>query len=237
LEQGYLDLNHPKHNTFKPMIWKPGRYEVIWRLQFFDLKITEREHAAIERRKKDDEGDDNEWFYSIVNLDGSLEYDTPDGDFTNPMRFPVWPDHNEPSYPGRPLLRLSAGYGRLPYAVADYSIRYGPGCVSVADQVLLETPELHLRLDHMVTSKQFHDNKSSGWLEIKSDGLFEVIQGQAPIFIVSNIDTGGWQGGFRFGGVELRRWQAPRARQGDACGTCKNDPSSTSRFSCYAPSL
>ena len=87
-------------------------------------------------------------------------------------------------------------YGRQPFAVAEYSIEYGPSRVSVADQVLSETSEPHLRLDHMATSKQFLHNTRSGWLEIKSDGLFEVVQGRAPAFIVSNIDTGGWQGGF-----------------------------------------
>jgi hypothetical protein len=52
LKQGYLDLEHPKQDTFKPMIWKPGRYEVIWRLQFFDVRETEDEVAAIEARKR-----------------------------------------------------------------------------------------------------------------------------------------------------------------------------------------
>jgi hypothetical protein len=158
------------------------------------------------------------------------------GDYANSMRFPVWPGHTEPSYSGRPLLRLSAGYGRLPFAVAEYSIKYGPGLVSVSDQVLLETSEQHLRLDHMVTSKHFLNNTRSGWLEIKSDGIFEVVKGRAPVFMVSNIDTGDWQGGFRFSGIELRAWQASRAPQKYVCGTCKNNPNSLSCVSCSKPS-
>jgi len=70
------------------------------------------------------------------------------------------------------------GYRSLLLSTA---IEYGPGHVSVDDRVLLETSKPHLRLDHMVTSKQFLHNTMSGWLEIKSDGLFEVVQGRAPI--------------------------------------------------------
>jgi len=170
------------------MIWNHGRYEVIWRLQFFDVRETEDEVAAIEARKRHASftellNNDEEWqgesprhishdSNETFDVDEFSKDDNPiaDSDYTNPMRFPVWPDHNEPSYPGRPLLRLSAGYGRQPFAVAEYSIEYGPGRVSVADQVLLETSEPHLRLDHMVTSKQFLHNTRSGWLEFKSDG-------------------------------------------------------------------
>ena len=121
LKQGYLDLEHPKQDTFKPM---------IWRLQLFDVGETEDEVTAIEARKRhasftellnnveEWQGesprhishDSNETF----DVDEFPKDDDPivDGDYTNPMRFPVWPDHKEPSYPGRPLLRLSAGYGR-----------------------------------------------------------------------------------------------------------------------------
>ena len=237
------------------MIWRPGTYEVIWRFQFFDVRETEGEDHAIETRRGQSSFSSllyspEQWQDAISEghrhesdeiFDANifpLENDpNNDGDYPNPLRFPVWPDHKSPAYPDRPLLHLSAGYGRLPYAIADYNITYGPGQASVADQVLLELSEPHLRLDHVVTSMQYYRNTQSGWIDIKSDGLFEVVQGRAPAFVVSNLDTGGWQGGFRFGGVELRALQASQTPQGYKCGACKNKPSSTSRFSCKKTSI
>lgn len=42
-----------------------------------------------------------------------------------------------------------------------------------------------------------------GWCQFQFPGLLQVNQRQDPCFVIENIDTGGWQGGFRFGGVEL----------------------------------
>jgi hypothetical protein len=66
-------------------------------------------HNLRPRSKPKNAHDSNETF----DVDEFPKDDDPiaNGDYTNPMHFPVCPDHKEPSYPGRPLLRLSAGYG------------------------------------------------------------------------------------------------------------------------------
>ncbi|GKZ31188.1 hypothetical protein AbraIFM66950_011400 [Aspergillus brasiliensis] len=186
---GYLDLEHPKPGTFRLMDWKPGFYEVVWRVQFFDPRERRVDRIEILNR-----------FQQISGRPGFCG----DEGYKNPMRFPLWDGADEASYPHRPLLRFSVGYGRSPRQISDYKLDYQLGHLSFADQVLLQTNEDHLRLDHMVDSKEYWSNKDSGWISIKSQGYFELVRGRNPVFVVSNIDTGDWQGGFRFGGVELK---------------------------------
>lgn len=156
-------------------------------MQFFDIRENRPDRWVIRDRTLD-----------LANSSVAV-----DGGYKNPMRFPHWDGEDDTSYPNRPLLRFSVGYGKLPRRVAEYDLDYSLGHVSIADQVLLGSNE-HLRVDHLVSSKEYWENTSSGWMNIKSEGSFEIVRGRPPIFVVSNIDTGDWQGGFRFGGVELR---------------------------------
>lgn len=43
----------------------------------------------------------------------------------------------------------------------------------------------------------------SEWITMEGVDDFEVLDGLQPVFIVQNNHAGKWQGGFRFGGVEL----------------------------------
>ncbi|GIJ91957.1 hypothetical protein Asppvi_010932 [Aspergillus pseudoviridinutans] len=171
------------------MDWKPGFYEVIWRVQFFDARERQVDRLEILKRSQE--------------LSRQAQFCGYQG-YKNPMRFPTWNGAEEASYPHRPLLRFSVGYGRSPRQISDYRLDYRLGHPSFADQVLLQTNDDHLRLDHMVDSKEYWSNTESGWMNIKSEGIFELVRGRNPVFVVSNIDTGDWQGDFRFGGVELR---------------------------------
>jgi hypothetical protein len=121
------------------------------------------------------------------------------------MGFPRWPGESIPSLPHRPLLRFSIGYGSSSRRVFDYQLKYGLGQEAVADQVLLPNRHASPRLDMFMTANTYWKSIDNGWLRIQGDELFEVVDGRQPVIVISNIDTGDWQGGFRFGGVELRR--------------------------------
>jgi len=47
------------------------------------------------------------------------------------------------------------------------------------------------------------DAELSKWITVMGTEDFEVLPGLQPVFIVQNVHAGKWQGGFRFGGVEL----------------------------------
>lgn len=183
---------------FRRIILQAGFYRVTWRLQFFDVRYREADLQEIYRRQED--------LSRVVNEDESSSLN--DASCRNPFKFPKWPDEPNPSLPNRPLLRLSIGYGSSPRRVSKYELRYGLGQHALADQVLLPALKESMsvpRLDYFVTANEYWQNIDNGWLSIESEGLFEVLDGRPPVLTVTNIDTGDWQGGFRFGGVELRR--------------------------------
>lgn len=119
------------------------------------------------------------------------------------MGFPQWPNEDHPSWPYRPTLRLSVGYGTLPRHVKDYHIKGQLGDPSIADQVLCPKSDSCPRLDYLIHSSEYWRYIDCGWRNIDA-GEFEIIDGRPPVFLVTNIFHGDWQGGFRFGGVELQ---------------------------------
>jgi hypothetical protein len=135
-----------------------------------------------------------------------------DANLSNPLLYPEWPGQLT-DYPAFPSLVLSAGYLRdefKKYAKnllnVNDKLRKGPGSPQIADQLLCppEKGSDKTRNIHYVKPNIEHlPNRDKGWVFIDSKELFEVKAKSQPVFLVTNIDTGWWQGGFRFGGVDL----------------------------------
>jgi hypothetical protein len=131
---------------------------------------------------------------------------------SNPLLYPEWPGQLT-DYPAFSSLVLSAGYLRTKFEkyasnLVDAELQKGPGSPQIADQ-LLRPPSKEFdktRSIHYVQPKDgYLPNRDKGWIFIDSKELFEVRDESKPVFLVTNIDTGWWQGGFRFGGVDLIR--------------------------------
>ena len=133
---------------------------------------------------------------------------------SNPLLYPEWPGQLT-DYPAFPSLVLSAGYLRdefkedaKNFSKVNDKLGKGPGSPQIADQLLCPPDEKtgKTRNIHYVEPSTEHlPNRDKGWVFVDSKELFEV-KAKAksqPVFLVTNIDTGWWQGGFRFGGVDL----------------------------------
>jgi hypothetical protein len=157
-------------------------------------------------------------------LEQDLGADAYGANLSNPLLYPEWPGQFT-DYPAFSSLVLSAGYLRDEFKkvasnVLDDKLQKGPGSPQIADQLLRppakETDKT--RSIHYVEPKnEYLPNRDKGWIFIDSKDLFEVRDGLEPVFLVTNIDTGWWQGGFRFGGVDLVRIvqnPAPRGSKG-----------------------
>lgn len=192
------------------MLLTPGYYRVIWRLQFFDPHESERDRQTIlDRTLELMNSRQNSCDGTSTTSDSSRDPGPLLNGYKNVMGFPRWPGHDEASYPHCPALRLSIGYGRSPRHVKDYQLLYGLNKEPIADQVLLPRSACCPRLDLFVDPHTYHSNKDNGWINLENqEERFEIVSGRQPVLVVSNIDTGSWQGGFRFGGVELQRVDA-----------------------------
>lgn len=191
-----MDLEYLE--KFRGFRLEPGYYRVVWRVQFFSVREQKGDMEVIYDRT-----------CQLYKEHPYVERSEYLPRFRNPMRFPVWPESDGPSFPHRPTLKFSAGYGASPRKVRDYQLVYGLGQRQIADQVLLPALDSIPRLDHLVTASDYWSHIDSGWIGIESSELFEIVEGRLPVFVVSNIDTGDWQGGFRFGGLDLHKVRSP----------------------------
>ena len=182
-----------------------GVYRVRWRLQIFSMQCTLYDQGKVTERE--------------VELQTYMA-DNPQSRFNslgykNPLGYPIW-ELATPDYPRTPVLQFSIGYKAVISSVREYFKKsimtgYRRG-KQLCDQVLLspgagtsEPDSSVSRLDIDVVSEKCLELKDKGWVHIESEKKFKVVRGGHVVFAVSNFDNGQWQGGFRFGGVELIR--------------------------------
>lgn len=154
-------------------------------------------------------------------LERDLGADAYEANILDSLLYPKWPGQFT-NYPAFLSLILSVGHLRDEFKqdanhLLTARLQKGPGSPQIVNQLLnlpREGTEKTRSIHYVDPTKDVLPNRNNGWIFIDSKDLFEVRGEEKSVFLVTNIDTGWWQGGFRFGGVDLIRMVQKWAARG-----------------------